>query len=78
MENEGAERAETALRLQPNLAEGHFALGQCIYWIDENYEGALAQFAIAQRLSPGNANIGLLVAGDPSAAGPLGGMSGGV
>src|SRR5436190_19268296 len=24
--------AETALRLQPNLAEGHFALGQCIYW----------------------------------------------
>jgi len=54
--------AETALRLEPNLAEGHFALGQCIYWMDENYEGALAQFAIAQQLSPGNANIGLLVA----------------
>ena len=54
--------AETALRLQPNLAEGHFALGQCIYWMDENYEGALAQFAIAQQLSPSNANIGLLVA----------------
>ena len=54
--------AETALRLQPNLAEGHFALGQCIYWIDENYEDALAQFAIAQQLAPGNANIGLLVA----------------
>lgn len=54
--------AETALRLQPNLAEGHFALGQCIYWMDENYEGALAQFAIAQQLSPNNANIGLLVA----------------
>src|SRR4030095_14948099 len=27
--------AETALRLQPNLAEGHFALGQCIYWMDK-------------------------------------------
>ncbi len=54
--------AETALRLQPNLAEGHFALGQCIYWMDQDYEGALAQFAIAQQLSPGNANIGLLVA----------------
>jgi TolB-like protein/Tfp pilus assembly protein PilF len=54
--------AETALRLQPNLAEGHFALGQCIYWMDENYEGALAEFAIAQRLAPSNANIGLLVA----------------
>jgi TolB-like protein/Flp pilus assembly protein TadD len=54
--------AETALRLQPNLAEGHFALGQCIYWMDENYEGALAEFAIAQRLAPSNANIGVLVA----------------
>ncbi|HWM25617.1 MAG TPA: tetratricopeptide repeat protein [Chthoniobacterales bacterium] len=54
--------AETALRLQSNLAEAHFALGQCIYWIDENYEGALAEFAIAQRLSPSNANVGLLVA----------------
>ena len=54
--------AETALRLQPNLAEGHFALGQCIYWMDEDYDGALNQFAIAQQLSPSNANIGLLVA----------------
>ena len=54
--------AETALRLQSNLAEAHFALGQCIYWIDQNYEGALAEFAIAQRLSPSNANVGLLVA----------------
>lgn len=54
--------AATALRLQPNLAEAHFALGQCIYWMDENYEGALAEFGIAQRLAPSNANIGLLVA----------------
>jgi TolB-like protein/Flp pilus assembly protein TadD len=54
--------AETALRLQPNLAEGHFALGQCSYWMDENYEGALAEFAIAQELAPSNANIGLFIA----------------
>ncbi|PYJ11643.1 MAG: hypothetical protein DMF06_01975 [Verrucomicrobia bacterium] len=54
--------AETALRLQPNLAEGHFALGQCIYWMEEDYQGALSQFAIAQQLSPSNANIGLLTA----------------
>jgi TolB-like protein/Flp pilus assembly protein TadD len=54
--------AETALRLQPNLAEAHFALGQCIYWMDQNYDGALAEFAIAQQLAPNNANIGLLVA----------------
>src|SRR4029077_3031157 len=30
--------AETALRLQPNLAEGHFALGQCIYWMNKDYD----------------------------------------
>ena len=47
--------AETALRLQPNLAEGHFALGQCIYWMDEDYDSALEQFEIASRLSPSNA-----------------------
>jgi TolB-like protein/Flp pilus assembly protein TadD len=54
--------AETALKLQPNLAEAHFALGQCIYWIDGEYDHALAEFATAQRLSPNDANIGSLVA----------------
>src|SRR5207248_9435155 len=33
--------AEIALRLQPNLAEAHFALGQCFYWIDGDYDRAL-------------------------------------
>jgi TolB-like protein/class 3 adenylate cyclase/Flp pilus assembly protein TadD len=54
--------AEIALRLQPNLSEGHFALGQCIYWIDEDYERALEQFDIASQLSPNNGDIGLLIA----------------
>ena len=54
--------AEIALRLQPNLAEAHFALGQCIYWIDQDYERALEQFEIASRLSPGNADIARLIA----------------
>jgi len=54
--------AEIALRLQPNLAEAHFALGQCIYWIDQDYERALEQFEIASRLSPGNGDIGRLIA----------------
>ena len=54
--------AEIALRLQPNLAEGHFALAQCIYWMDQDYERALEQFEIASRLSPGNADIGRLIA----------------
>src|SRR6266571_7670188 len=54
--------AEAALRLQPSLAEGHFALGQCIYWMDEDYDRALEQFDIAARLSPNNGDIGRLIA----------------
>jgi TolB-like protein/class 3 adenylate cyclase/Tfp pilus assembly protein PilF len=54
--------AEIALRLQPNLAEAHFALGQCIYWMDQEYERALEQFEIASRLSPSNGDTGRLIA----------------
>jgi TolB-like protein/Tfp pilus assembly protein PilF len=54
--------AAIALRLQPNLAEAHFALGQCIYWIDQDYVRALEEFATASRLSPNNADVGLLIA----------------
>ena len=54
--------AELALQLQPSLAEGHFALGQCIYWMDEDYDRALEQFDIAARLSPNNGDIGRLIA----------------
>jgi TolB-like protein/Tfp pilus assembly protein PilF len=52
--------AEMALRLQPNLAEAHFALGQCIYWMDEDYDRALEQFGIASNLSPNDSDIGLV------------------
>src|SRR5436190_1037955 len=54
--------AEIALRLQSNLAEGHFALGQCIYWMDQDYDKALEQFEIASRLSPSNADTRRLIA----------------
>jgi serine/threonine-protein kinase len=54
--------AERALSLQPNLAEAHFALGQCIYWMDQDYGRALEQFEVAARLSPGNGDIGRLIA----------------
>jgi TolB-like protein/Tfp pilus assembly protein PilF len=54
--------AETALRLQPNLAEAHFALGQCIYWMDQDYDKALEQFEIASRLSPSSADTRRLIA----------------
>jgi TolB-like protein/class 3 adenylate cyclase/Tfp pilus assembly protein PilF len=54
--------AEIALRLQPNLAEAHFALGQCIYWMDQDYGRALKQLEIASRLSPNSEDIGRLIA----------------
>jgi TolB-like protein/Flp pilus assembly protein TadD len=54
--------AETASLLQPNLAEAHLALGQCLYWIDQDYGRALEQFSMASRLSPNNGDIGLLIA----------------
>jgi serine/threonine-protein kinase len=54
--------AQIALRLQSNLAEAHLALGQCSYWIDQNYDSALEQFNTASRLSPSNGDIGRLIA----------------
>src|ERR1051326_4143613 len=56
------EEAETALRLRPNLAEAHFALGQCNYWMDQDYERALEQFELASRLSPSNGDARRLIA----------------
>ncbi len=54
--------AEAALRLQPTLAEAHFALGQCIYWMDQDYERALEQFELASRLLPSNGDARRLIA----------------
>ncbi len=49
--------AETALRLQPDLGEGHLAMGFCRYWADRDYDGALAEFAVATRALPNEAEI---------------------
>ena len=54
--------AEQALRLQPGLAEAHLALGQYYYWIDGDYDRAVGEFEIAQRLSPSNADAARLIA----------------
>ena len=40
--------ADEALRLQPDLPEGHLALGFSYYYGDRNYERALAEFEIAR------------------------------
>src|SRR4029077_833442 len=60
--NKARTEAQIALRLQPNLAEAHFALGQCIYWMDQDYDRALEQFDIAARLSPSDGDIARLIA----------------
>jgi len=54
--------AQIALRLQPDLAEAHLALGQCIYWMDQDYQRALEQFDTAAGLSPSNGDIVRLIA----------------
>ncbi len=54
--------AETALQLQPNLGEAHLALGQCIYWFEQDYDAALVEFNTALRLAPNNTETGGLIA----------------
>jgi TolB-like protein/Flp pilus assembly protein TadD len=44
--------ANEALRLQPDLPEGHLALGFSYYYGDRDYEHALAEFDVARRGLP--------------------------
>jgi len=48
--------AEESLRLQPNLPEGHLALGFSYYYGDRDYERALSEFEIAKRDLPNEAD----------------------
>lgn len=54
--------AETALQLQPSLGEAHLAIGQCIYWFEQDYDAALIEFDAALRLAPNNSETGGLIA----------------
>jgi TolB-like protein/Flp pilus assembly protein TadD/class 3 adenylate cyclase len=47
--------ADEALRLQPDLPEGHLALGFVYYYGDRDYERALTEFEIAKRGLPNDA-----------------------
>jgi serine/threonine-protein kinase len=48
--------ANESLRLQPDLPEGHLALGFSYYYGDRNYDRALAEFEIAKRDLPNEAD----------------------
>jgi TolB-like protein len=47
--------AQRALQLQPDLPEGHLAMGFSLYYGDNDFEGALKEFEIAQRDLPNEA-----------------------
>jgi tetratricopeptide (TPR) repeat protein len=53
--------ADEALRLQPNLPEGHLALGYSYYYGDRDYERALAEFEIARRGLPNESEAYLAI-----------------
>ena len=54
--------ATEALRLQPNLGEGQFALGLSYYWLESDYDRALEALDRASKLLPNDSEIGLIVA----------------
>ncbi|HEX3619649.1 MAG TPA: tetratricopeptide repeat protein, partial [Candidatus Udaeobacter sp.] len=49
--------AETAIRLQPDLPEGHLALGFYHYYCERDYQTALHEFAIAKLSLPNSAEV---------------------
>lgn len=54
--------AQEALRLQPNLAEAHYALGLTYYWLQADYGRALESLERASKMLPNDSEIGLIVA----------------
>ena len=54
--------ANESLRLQPDLPEGHLALGYSYYYGDRDYERALTEFEIAKRDLPNEADAYLAIA----------------
>jgi TolB-like protein/Tfp pilus assembly protein PilF len=53
--------AEEALRLEPDLPEGHLALGFYHYYCERNYQWALEEFAIAKKSLPNSADVYLAI-----------------
>jgi TolB-like protein/cytochrome c-type biogenesis protein CcmH/NrfG len=53
--------AREALRLQPELAEGHLALGYYYYRVRRDYEHALQELAIASRDLPNDSEVDLVL-----------------
>ena len=48
---------DEALRLQPDLGEGHLALGLWLYWAERDYDHALEEFTRARQLLPNESDV---------------------
>jgi TolB-like protein/Tfp pilus assembly protein PilF len=53
--------AEEALRLEPDLPEGHLALGFYHYYCERDYQRALEEFGIAKKSLPNSADVYLAI-----------------
>jgi TolB-like protein/Flp pilus assembly protein TadD len=51
-----------ALRLQPNLGEGHLALGLFYYYMQADYDAALRELRLAAEALPNDGDVGLYTA----------------
>jgi TolB-like protein/Flp pilus assembly protein TadD len=51
------EAAETALRLRPEMGEGHLALAFYHYYSARNYEAAIRELTLAQRTLPNESDV---------------------
>ena len=55
-------QALDSLRLQPNLGEGHLALGLYHYYMENDYDAALREFKLASEALPNDGDVGLYTA----------------
>ena len=60
LKQQATAEANEALRLQPNLGEGHYALGLSFYWLESDYARALQSLDRAAQLLPNDSEIGLI------------------
>ena len=68
------EAAETALRLRPDLGEGHLALAFYYYYSARDYEAAIRELTLAQRALPNESDVASALGRDRAPARTLGGI----
>ncbi len=62
VKEKGRREADESLRLQPDLGEGHLALGLYFYYAESNYAEALRELNLAAKALPNDGDVGLFIA----------------